>query len=140
MYLLFFVFHRKKGLRKSQKMLFYLKSSFCYQDIQVFAKFHFLIKHFKISKSKVENRIIVISWNGLHKLSIVIFWIDKNLNGLKHRNRLKLNRGVEIVSSALFIKVSSLTKLQHQTFFTSQDIKQFVCLNSFSDTWWYYRL
>ena len=81
----FFSFTKRKSLRIQGKYFsFYPKHCFGSCDIRIwYSSFLSNILRFK---QKVEVRIIMTSWNGLHKVPIVIFaktWID--LFELKHK-------------------------------------------------------
>lgn len=81
--IIFLKFHRRNPLKSYGKcFLFQLKCPLLHSSVQVF-KFSSLLPRVKLFQEKVENGIIMTSWNGLRELPIVIFG-EKTKNTLNY--------------------------------------------------------
>ena len=79
----FWIFHHKRAPTKSGKIFFLSPIMlFLPQDFQIFVILLLLVQCFKYLRRN-WNGMIMTSWNGLHKLSPVIFWISQKTIWLK---------------------------------------------------------
>ena len=115
-----------KSYKYNEKvLLFHLKCSFRYQDIQIFVIFLLFCRTFYGIIGIIMRGIIMRSWNGLHRLSIVIYWITQEPSLIQEPSWIKASKLARWWITRKFLSIfenMTGTSNHFQTIFFDNDV------------------